>query len=183
MNETKRIIVMSGLPGSGKTTLGRELADIFRFEFLDKDDILESLLSKHVDFNTDLRSRLSREADVIFRDQAVKAGNAILTSFWRHPTNKSTAGTPSDWLPSITKDIVEVYCHCYVETAVERFLNRKRHPGHMDHLRDRAMLKTQFENLCGSWPLGFGDLIEIDTTKPINAEEVFQAISEKWAAN
>jgi shikimate kinase len=39
----KPFVVISGLPGSGKTTLGRRLAPALTLPFIDKDDILDRL--------------------------------------------------------------------------------------------------------------------------------------------
>lgn len=37
------LIIITGLPGTGKTTLGRKLAEEFRLPFISKDDIKEFL--------------------------------------------------------------------------------------------------------------------------------------------
>jgi shikimate kinase len=39
----KPLVVVSGLPGSGKTTLGRRLAQALNLPLIDKDDILDRL--------------------------------------------------------------------------------------------------------------------------------------------
>ena len=39
----KPFVVISGLPGSGKTTLGRRLASVLDLPLIDKDDILDRL--------------------------------------------------------------------------------------------------------------------------------------------
>jgi uridine kinase len=39
----KPFVVISGLPGSGKTTLGRRLAPVLNLPLIDKDDILDRL--------------------------------------------------------------------------------------------------------------------------------------------
>jgi gluconate kinase len=180
MNQPHKFIVMSGLPGSGKTTIGRKLADALGFQFLDKDDILESLLSAHTEFSSDLRHRLSRESDTIFRERAMAAKDAVITSFWRARNGHSAAGTPSDWLTATTNQIIEVFCRCDRDIAVDRFLNRKRHPGHMDHLKNRSMLQEQFANLAGTWPLGHGDLIEVDTSNIVNIDSLVERIRVIW---
>ena len=171
---------MSGLPASGKTTLGRTLAKLLNFKFIDKDETLEFLLSEQANYTSELRQRLSRESDLIFREQAMQGENAVLTSFWRAPNNQSTAGTPSDWLPSVSSDIIEIVCHCDIHIAVTRFLTRRRHPGHMDHLQDKSTLRNQFESLLTSWPLGFGKIIEVDTSMAVSAPMILNRVREFW---
>lgn len=39
--------VLSGLPASGKTTVGRGIASAMAIPLLDKDDFLEDLFEKH----------------------------------------------------------------------------------------------------------------------------------------
>ena len=58
MQQQRRLIIISGLPASGKTTLGRELAKLLGFQFIDKDDILESLFAENQNFSSELRQRL-----------------------------------------------------------------------------------------------------------------------------
>ena len=168
----KTVVVLSGLPGSGKTTLGRVLAGRLSFTYIDKDDILDSLLSKHASFDVSLRQRLSRESDGIFQESALAAGNSVLSSFWRPLGSTSTSGTSSDWLPMINVNLVEIYCACEVDIAVDRFLTRKRHPGHLDQLRDRHILKTQFESLKDHWPLRIGHLVEVNTSGEVDPAEI-----------
>jgi cytidylate kinase len=175
------IVVLSGLPGSGKTTLGRELADRLGFTFIDKDDILEALLSEHASFDLALRQRLSRESDAIFRDRALAAGNAVLCSFWRPRGSGAAAGTPSDWLPELSEGIVEIHCRCDVDTAVRRFLGRQRHPGHLDSSRSEAALREQFASLRDAWPLRVGKLVEVETTGGADVGEVSRRVSELLA--
>jgi cytidylate kinase len=171
---------MTGLPASGKTTLGRSLAKILNFQFLDKDVILESLLSQHKIFSLDLRQQLSRESDSVFQEEAFRLQNVVLTSFWRSRDDKSASGTPSDWLPLLSDNVIEIQCHCDVETAVDRFLTRKRHPGHMDHVRDKSALRTQFENLSAKWPVRLGQLLEVNTSQPVNTDELVLRIKMLW---
>ena len=42
----KRFVVVSGLPASGKSTLGRALAAAWALPFIDKDEILEALFER-----------------------------------------------------------------------------------------------------------------------------------------
>lgn len=63
------LIYLVGLPGSGKTTIGRLLARRFRLEFIDTDHVLEERLG------CSIRTYFEREGEDAFRDaeQAVLA--------------------------------------------------------------------------------------------------------------
>lgn len=62
----RRRVAVSGVPGSGKSTLGREVARRLDLAFLDKDDYLEALFESEP--STESRSVLSRRADDQRRD-------------------------------------------------------------------------------------------------------------------
>jgi glucokinase len=74
----KPLIVISGLPGSGKTTLGRRLSPVLNLPFIDKDDILERLFESKGVGNAAWRRALSRESDRILQQEATSSNGAIL---------------------------------------------------------------------------------------------------------
>ena len=90
-----RFVVVSGLPASGKTTLGRALAAAWALPFIDKDEILEALFEREgtggrgstggtsgIGGTRDApwRQRLSQAADAAFARQAQASGGAVLAS-------------------------------------------------------------------------------------------------------
>lgn len=89
-------VVMSGLPGSGKTTLGRQLGAALGLDVLDKDDFLEAHFADYAEIDSTLRSTLSRLADAELQERALSASSAVLVSFWRREQVSSTAGTPTE---------------------------------------------------------------------------------------
>jgi len=42
------------------------------------------------------------------------------------------SGTPTAWLAGLSNRVAEVHCPCEPEVAAERFVGRRRHPGHLD---------------------------------------------------
>jgi hypothetical protein len=58
-------IVVTGLPASGKTTLGRQLASRLGVDFFDKDDYLEALFGSQA-ATEENRQMLSRQSDADF---------------------------------------------------------------------------------------------------------------------
>ena len=57
-------IVVSGLPASGKTQIGRQLARALDYAFLDKDDFLEDLYDQSLVASLDDRDRAARSRGV-----------------------------------------------------------------------------------------------------------------------
>lgn len=161
---------MSGLPGSGKTTLGRNLAAALDLPLYDKDDYLVALFSEQGrQIQPELRSALSREADARLRhDVESTTRGAVIVSFWRRPELSTISGTPTAWLEALDP-LIEVYCRCPPGIAAARFASRKRHPGHGDEKRDVQTLTTQFEALDRLGPLGVRTTLTVDTTGPVDA--------------
>ena len=46
MQKDYKIVILTGMPGSGKTSTGRELARILQYDFLDLDEIIEKKYGK-----------------------------------------------------------------------------------------------------------------------------------------
>ena len=68
----RRFVVLSGLPGSGKTTLAKQLALALNLPLIDKDEILDRLFGSKGVGDAKWRRALSRESDVLFREKAAK---------------------------------------------------------------------------------------------------------------
>ncbi len=79
----KCFVVMSGLPGRGKTTLARRLAPHLSLPVIDKDEILERLFESQGSGDASWRRRLSRESDALLQAHATNSDGAILVSHWR----------------------------------------------------------------------------------------------------
>jgi len=154
--------VISGLPASGKTTLANLLGKELGFAVIDKDDFLEVLLGSVKEFNAEFRFRCSREADKQFEEAARAARDVILVSHWQGPDEHRESGTPSAWLREFDT-VIEIVCHCSVATALQRFKNRNRHPGHGDNRSDPSVLQHWFEEDSLRSPLNIGLLITVDT--------------------
>src|SRR5258708_2012911 len=128
----KLFVVMSGLPGSGKTTLGRRLAVALNLPLIDKDDILNRLFESKGVGNAAWRRTLSRESDLILQHEATSSDGAILASFWHLPGMPADSGTPTDWLDAPSHQVVNVHCACELEVVASRFLQPRRPPGVLD---------------------------------------------------
>ena len=172
----KPLVVISGLPGSGKTTLGRRLAPVLDLPLIDKDDILNRLFMSKGVGNAAWRRTLSRESDVIFQSEATNSNGAILASFWRLAGMSSDAGTPTDWLDAPSHHVVNVHCGCELELAASRFLQRRRHPGHLDGESSSAELLASLRMLTQLPPLDIGPRIDVDTSQEPNLPDVVRAI-------
>ena len=172
----KLFVVISGLPGSGKTTLGRRLAPMLNLPLIDKDDILNRLFESKGVGNAAWRRTLSRESDVILQQEAAGSDGAILVSFWRVPGLPSDSGTPTEWLNDPVQHVVTVHCACELEIAANRFLQRRRHPGHLDGESSAADVLASLRELTQLPALDIGQRIDVDTSQEPSLTDVIRAI-------
>ena len=161
-------IVLSGLPASGKSTLGRSIAQALRLPMLDKDEILEDLFESRGIGDADWRRRLSREADKELIERATKFPAAVIASWWRHPSSSVASGTPSEWLLSLQGEVIEIYCACSPSVAASRFIGRARHAGHIDGRHTFEALLASFQTQASLGPLRIGRTIEVSTENEPN---------------
>lgn len=173
-------MLISGLPGAGKTRLAHRLAAVLHLPVIDKDDILERLFDSKGTGDAVWRRSLSRESDLIFQREAVSSDGAILVSFWHLPGMPSDSGTPTGWLASLSGRIVNVHCACALEVAADRFLQRSRHPGHRDSERS---LPDYLASLRALPPLPLSEIpqqICVDTSLEPNLSELVRDIREAF---
>jgi glucokinase len=156
-------IAVTGLPGSGKTTIGREIANSLNLAFLDKDDYLERLFDERGVGDSNWRQNLSRESDLIFQRDAENESAVVLVSHWRPDHGTSKSGTPTEWLAKKFSRIIELYCICPTEEAAKRFINRKRHPGHLDEIKKPDEITEWLIEYEKYLPLSLGTLAPVET--------------------
>ena len=168
-------VVVSGLPGSGKTALARKLAPPLGLPLIDKDEILERLFESQGGGDAAWRRMLSRESDRILQAEAGASHGAVLVSHWRLPGMRADSGTPVDWLPDLTDRIVHVRCVCPVRVAAERFVRRQRHPAHLDAKSYQEVVRS-LEEVERLGSLVLGTRIEIDTSGRIDLDAALREI-------
>ena len=137
---------------------------------LDKDDILDGLFDSRGIGDSDWRSAFSREADEHFANEARRRDSACLVSWWRDPLANARSGTPTAWLAALPGAVVEVHCVCQAEVAADRFLARRRHPGHLDAMRTRESLVNQLAELARLGPLGCGPVLQVTTDRAVDID-------------
>jgi predicted kinase len=161
-------IVVAGIPGSGKTTLARPLARELGLPLISKDVIKEALFDALGTGELEWSQQLGRAAHRVMYALAADSGSAVLEShFW--------PGISEPDLEALGQPLVQIYCRCPMELAVERYLQRvdspDRHAGHLpEHQSAEAIAGwTSVEPA----PLDLdAPLIEVDTTKPVDIADL-----------
>jgi hypothetical protein len=157
-------VVVSGIPGSGKTSLARALSPAIQLRVVDKDDFLEALFSARGTGDAQWRRALSRESDDLFKRDVLSSSGAIASSFWHQAGMPTDSGTPTEWLRDLPGSVIHLRCTCPTHVAAQRFLQRTRHSGHLDHDRDPSAILTELEWLSQLPPINIEPRIDVDTT-------------------
>jgi hypothetical protein len=167
-------IVVSGLPGSGKTTLARAIASDLELPLLSKDTVKEALFDTLGVGDVEWSKRLGSASVAILFGLAREMPGCVLESFW-DPTFAKAELQKLDGL------LVELHCSCSPETARQRFQERHRrdrHPGHLDDHRiddfDTWIATGRGEALR----LG-GPLLEVSTEIEVDPQPIVQWVRKQ----
>jgi predicted kinase len=177
------ILLVSGAPASGKSTLARALAQIFGYPLLSKDAIKESLfdsLGAHLTRNldapedaADLSRLLSRAAMEVLWSLAPECPQVILEANFRPRSDHER-----ERISGLQGRKLEVYCHCGPEEAARRFRERAtktdHHPAHSMKIISAELLE-EFDR-----PIGLCPVIDVDTGCPVNPLDVVERIRAQW---
>ena len=77
---TGLLVLVSGLPASGKSTVARATADVLGIPFVDKDDLLEAMFRADHTVDPSERRLLSRRADELLQDRATSLESVCRTT-------------------------------------------------------------------------------------------------------
>ena len=162
------LIIVTGAPCAGKTTLARRIAQEFRLPLIAKDDIKESLFDslgwKDREWSKQL-GRATMHLLFYFAETQLAAGRScIVESNFRADmaTEEFRAlQAKHNFVP------LQVVLKCERDMLAQRFRARwdsgTRHPGHVDHLSSDEELAAIINSDYQAMDIG-GQVIEVDTT-------------------
>jgi predicted kinase len=175
----QRLVLVSGPPASGKTTVARPLAERLGFALLTKDDIKETLYT----------AMHGARGDVEFSHTIGSAAMEVLWALAPHcpavvlEANFRTGGRyerdkVAAFLAQPHTQMVEIYRRLPREEASRRFAERARqerhHPAH-------ALAEMPPERMAEyEEPFALSPVIEIDTQSPVDIETLTARIEASW---
>lgn len=161
------LILVTGLPCTGKTTLARALAAALALPCFTKDQVKDRLFERLGWSDRAWSKRVSLAAfDVLF--DAARALLAARTSVVLEGNFDAAVETPRYAALRATTpfDLVQIVLTCDPEVVVERFRARtgSRHPGHVDAATLDEVAATA--RAGRRWTLALeGRVLEVDTTR------------------
>ena len=170
------VIMINGLPGTGKTTVGAAMARSMPAPFLSKDVLKEQLAEEHTGMPS---SRLGAVAsELMWSHASDHAGVVIVESFWYAERDAQFAA--DGLLRSGADRAVEVWCTAPVDVVRERYRGRSRSALH----RDSERLATDWEGWAqNAEPLNLTPVITLSTAASVDTAAVIAAVQAALATS
>jgi len=167
----RQIVLVSGAPGAGKSTLAGPLAAELGFALLSKDIIKEALWDAVNPPAGDRpwSRRLGGAAMEVLWALAARSPRAVLEANFR-PHSAYERGR----ILGLGAAVAEVYCDCPPDEAARRYAVRgagpDRHPAHVV-----AVLAPDYY-VEYDRPMGIGTVIRVDTTHPVDVRSLAERL-------
>jgi len=170
------IILVTGVPASGKSTLSRLLADALQLPVLSKDVVKEVL---HDSLDPTDPVNISRASAEVIWCLLPSFPRGAIVDMWLDPVRD--AGVAADGLRRAvaTTRAVEIQCRCPGEVAVERYRGRLRSAAHRPP--DTETLARIQEAADAMAPTGVGPHLAVDSTKPFAITDILAWIGDQPA--
>jgi len=159
------LVVVTGPPAAGKTTIARALAARLRLPLIAKDAIKEALFDGLGVGDLAWLQRLGEAtylAMLALVEESVAAGGSLVLE-----ANFVRGGEFAAGLAALPARFVQVHCNAPLEVLIERYGGRERHPGHVDS--ERIVALRDAVETGRHEPLDLpGETIRIDTSEPFD---------------
>lgn len=158
-----KLIIVCGLPGTGKTTLANELSRLTGIACIHKDSIKECLFEEFGFVTLDDSKKLGKPSvATLFRlaeEQIINGVDIIIESPFNFPEDYSIF---ERWQNELGADVYAIICSIGGSERKRRFQERERHHAHHDI--DRQLIKNIDQQKCDYFGIP-GKQIWIETNR------------------
>ncbi|MRH91990.1 AAA family ATPase [Nocardia sp. SYP-A9097] len=160
------LVLVNGLPGSGKTTLGTAVARTMNAWFLSKDAIKEALAGC-LENAAGIPELGGIAMDTIWSLAQTSPVDLVIDSWWFKPRDLAFARAGIE--RAGTRRVVEIWCEVPAEIAKARYASRQRPALY----RDEQRLAQHWDNWAShATPLGVAPTLIVDTTRAVDPTHV-----------
>jgi predicted kinase len=174
------LLIIHGLPASGKTTLAKWLAHKLGWPIIHKDDVKE-ILFETLGWSDRAWSRKLGVATIELLYHVVELQLMAGASFMVECNFKPELASPRmrEILGKANARSVQVLCHADGRVRLQRFIERQRHAGHADGEVTMGLAEAWAAEWLAPLVLG-GPVIEVDTTDlgRVDYEAVLRQVNE-----
>ena len=175
----RRVVVVTGPPASGKTTIASQVARDFALPLVAKDGFKETLFETLGIGDLDWSRRLGVASFALIRhvlELELAAGRAVVIE-----GNFDAVYCSSELrviLDRFGPSSLQLFSHAPVDVLFARYANRQRHPGHADadrleEIRERLLSDQYRLELAGATVL-----VDTTTDERVNYDAIRAAVAE-----
>lgn len=126
----KTVVLVTGIPGAGKTTVSRALSKALALPLLSKDAIKESLFDVLGVRDREWSLQLGAAANRVLWALLSCCPAGAIVDMWLDPI-RDVGLSQQGLAQADVHTAFEIICDCPAELAVERYASRIRHAGHL----------------------------------------------------
>lgn len=162
------IVLVNGLPGSGKSTVAAELAPLLDATLVSKDRLKEAVADA---LGRTVPAQVVTAVAIEAMWSATERidGTVVVESFWFGP--RDGALLQADLVRIAPQRFIEVWCDLPASDAHLRTVLRKRHRIHRD------ATNAEWEAWASAEPVGISPVVRVDTSTPVHGPRLADQVT------
>lgn len=174
--EEHLLVVVNGVPGSGKTTLARALALRTGLPHLSK-DALKTFLAGILPAEQQPQE-LSLVAGRLLWDVVAALRSGAIVETWFGPTGRDAVEWGYSYAGFRPEQVTEIWCDVPLAVARERFRSRLDSPDRPSHLDTVGRDDSYWQELEAAEPLGLSRVLRVRTDHPVDPQTVDDLVGQ-----